>query len=479
MKQFLESLNDFIGVDNYFTFFENEEVDGSGPWMVSDIVFGFTYIKLLDGALKHSKEDVLREFEMNRNSENLKETLLETAVYPSGETLGFYNTTKYDLDKLCENGIEITCKLNDYIDGFSDNVKAVFDKLEFEKVVEFLDKTKMTYDVLLKFNEKKIDENAYSSYDDFMKIFSDFIRNMWDDEIYRIGRDTIANYDVFSSYHYIHEAVAEYGSFLNQLLLIDENFENDDEIKIYDPDSSGTYILEDAKDSILKIKKASGHHNGNVEIYGKSKRQENEIIYLAKKSVSKKDPYEIEGATILDVSEDILALDEIDGYDDFDLIISNYLYNDLTEYKAIFEIFKKAYAGNTKMVIALNDLNDFIEDISEIIKNDNLESLISYKNHYIIIANLNKSKSKKGLFLLIDGSDSKSSDDIVKRENKEAFSNNEYDIINSHNWKILTKSDKDKMKTIVNSYQSFEDSVDSILIKNEEYNEEMIRILLN
>lgn len=82
MEKFLESLNDFIVVDNYFTFFENEEVDGSGPWMVSDIVFGFAYIKLLDGVLKHLKEDVLHEFKINRNSESLEETLIETAVNP-------------------------------------------------------------------------------------------------------------------------------------------------------------------------------------------------------------------------------------------------------------------------------------------------------------------------------------------------------------------------------------------------------------
>ena len=479
MEKFLESLNDFIGVDNYFTFFENEEVDGSGPWMASDIVFGFTYIKLLDGALKHSKEDVLREFEMNRNSESLEETLLETAVYPSGETLGFYNTSKYDLDKLCENGVEITCKLNDYIDGFSGNVKAVFEKMEFENVVEFLDRTIMTYDVLVKFNEKKIDEKAYSSYGNFMKTFSDFIRNLWDDEIYHIGRDPIANYDALSSYHYIHEAVAEYGSFLNTLLLMNENFENDDDLKIYDPDSSGTYILDDAKDIVLMFKRTSGHFDVNVEIYGKSKMQENETIYLAKKSVSKKDPYEIEGATILDVTEDILSLDEIDSYEDFNLIVSNYLYNGLTEYREIFEIFKKESTGNTKLVMALNSPDDFMEDLDKIIGSDNLESLISFKNHYIIICNLDKAEYMKGQFLLIDGSDAESKDEIVKRENKEAFSNNEYDILNSHNWKTLTESDKGKMETITNSYQAFENSVDSILIKNEEYDEEMIRILLN
>lgn len=475
MKKFLESLNYFIGVDNYFTFFENEDVDGSGPWMVADIVFGFTYIKLLDCALKYSKNDVLEEFKKNNSTENL----MDMAVYPTGETLGFYNSSEYDLDKLCESGVDIYTKMNDYMEGFSDNVKEVFDALKFEEVLEFLEKTEMTYNVLNMFNEGEIAGDYYSSYDKFMKMFSEFIKNIWHDEIYNFGRDRIATYDANSSYHYIHEALDEYGSFLNDLLLMNKNFENNENIKIYDPDSSGTYILNNTKELIESLKRNSGNFEGEVEIYGKSKRQENEIIYLAKKSVAKKDPYEVENATILDMDEDIFTLEGIEKYSDFDLIVSNYLYNGLTEYKDILEEFKNDITGNTKLVMALENLDDFIEDLAEIIKKDNLESIISFKNHYIIIANLEKSDDEKGHFLLIEESDAEQNDETVKKENREAFSNNEYDIFNAPQWKTLTQSDRKKMKTIINSYNQFKDSDDSILIKNEEYDSEMIRILLN
>lgn len=71
MKNFFESINDLFS-DNYSVFFENEEVDGSGPWMVSDIVFGFTYLKLMDSALRYSKEEVLNEYKNNKEAENLK-----------------------------------------------------------------------------------------------------------------------------------------------------------------------------------------------------------------------------------------------------------------------------------------------------------------------------------------------------------------------------------------------------------------------
>ena len=475
LKKFLDSLNDFIGVDNYYTFFENEDVDGSGPWMVSDIVFGFTYIKLLDTALEYSKEDVLREYEKNRNSNDLDEILMNTAVYPTGETLGFYNTSIYDLEKLSESGVDISAKLNEYIDGFSKNVKVVFDKLCFSDVLKFLEKTCMTYDVLRIFSENQIEGDFCSCYEKFTGIFSDFIRIIWRDEFYHIGRDPIATYDAFSSYHYIHEALKEYGSFLNSLLLSDVDFENNDDIKIYDPDSSGTYILDETKNLILMSKRNSSHPDGNVEIYGKSKKMENEMIYLAKRSVTKKDPYEIEGAIILDADDDIFSLEGIESYSDFDLIVSNYLYNGFDEYKDILETFNEKSDKSTKMVIAL----DNFDGLGEIIANDNLESIISFKNHYIIIANLNKPEPKRGHFLLIDESDAETTDETVARENRQAFSNNEYDIFNAPHWKTLTDSDHAKMKAILKSYQAFEDSINSRLIENEDYDEEMMGILLN
>lgn len=473
MKNFLDSINNFIGED-YFLFFENENVDGSGPWMVSDIVFGFTYLKLIDSALKYSKENVLKEYEKNKNSKNLKEILKSVAVYPSGETLGFYNYSQYDLDKICEMK-DCNDKLHEYINGFSENIKDVFNELDFDKVLEFLNKTQMTLPTLKTFNEANFDIDCFSSYKNFIRIFQEFLKNIWHDEIFIFGRDPIANHNPLTSYHYIHEVVDEYGSFLISLLLNDADFKNYDTIKIYDPDSSGTYILEDVKKQI----EINTSHEHDVKMYGKSKRIENRLIYLAKKSIAKKDPYEMENATILDVTENIFSVEGIDRYEDFNFIVSNYLYNDLDEYKDIFEIFKRKSDDNTKLVMALNNLDDFIDDLENISKNDNLEALISFKNHYIVITNLNKSKSRKGHFVLIDESDPQLNDEEIDRETRESFSNNNFDILNMKNIKPLSDRDLKKMKEILDAYQKFYNSEDSILIKNEEYDNEMVRILLN
>ena len=138
--------------------------------------------------------------------------------------------------------------------------------------------------------------------------------------------------------------------------------------------------------------------------------------------MQKKDPYDTPGATILGTDESIFTIDGIDSYKDFNLIISNYLYNDLNEYKYIFETFKRKSDKDTKLTIALNDLDDFVDDLKDICKNDNLEALISFKNHYIIIANLKKPESRKGHFLLIDESYPELNNEDIDRQNRESFS---------------------------------------------------------
>ena len=52
-------------------------------------------------------------------------------------------------------------------------------------------------------------------------------------------------------------------------------------------------------------------------------------------------------------------------------------------------------------------------------------------------------------------------------------------LFNVLKWKTLIKSNHDKMKRILKAYTEFKNGVKSLLIKNEDYDEEIIKILLN
>ena len=57
--------------------------------------FIFFTLQLLDEATLYSKKEVLKEYENNKDKENLEELLLNKSIYPNGEKLGFYNISKY------------------------------------------------------------------------------------------------------------------------------------------------------------------------------------------------------------------------------------------------------------------------------------------------------------------------------------------------------------------------------------------------
>ena len=59
--------------------------------------FAFLALQLLDKATLFSKKEVLKEYEKHKNDKNFEKLLLEKSIYPNGDKLGFYNTSKYTL----------------------------------------------------------------------------------------------------------------------------------------------------------------------------------------------------------------------------------------------------------------------------------------------------------------------------------------------------------------------------------------------
>lgn len=100
-------------------------------------------MKILDNILKPTKEKVLKDYESNPNQDFFKMT-----KYTNGETIGFYNTSKLDIEKIKDTNNHEDA-LNNYIDGFSDNVKEIFEKINFKEYLKFLVKYYKYVSILL------------------------------------------------------------------------------------------------------------------------------------------------------------------------------------------------------------------------------------------------------------------------------------------------------------------------------------------
>lgn len=71
-----------------------------GPGEIAKL--SFYALQLLDNATLYSKEEVIKEYETNKNAKNLEERLHNKSIYPNGEKLGFYNISKYTLNDILD-----------------------------------------------------------------------------------------------------------------------------------------------------------------------------------------------------------------------------------------------------------------------------------------------------------------------------------------------------------------------------------------
>jgi type I restriction enzyme M protein len=109
------------------------------PHLYGSVILPFTILRRLDCVLEPTKQAVLDEA-AKRGDEAAASVFLTKAA---GQ--GFYNTSKFSLKSLLGDAAGIRANLLDYVRGFSENVRDIFEKFEFEKQIERLDADNLLY----------------------------------------------------------------------------------------------------------------------------------------------------------------------------------------------------------------------------------------------------------------------------------------------------------------------------------------------
>ncbi|TDW30357.1 type I restriction-modification system subunit M [Cryobacterium psychrophilum] len=120
-----------------------------GTYKQSDygkIVLPFTILRRLDAVLDPTKDAVLSEFEKRKNGNIPVEKLL-----PAVSKHDFYNTSLYTFEKLTGDPANVRANLLNYIEGFSANVRDIFDRYDFPAQIAKLDENGLLYLVVQKF----------------------------------------------------------------------------------------------------------------------------------------------------------------------------------------------------------------------------------------------------------------------------------------------------------------------------------------
>ena len=136
-----------------------------------DVILPLTVLRRLDCVLDATKDEVLRrQAELSgRGLQGLDGQLRGAAGFY------FYNTSRYDFDKLLADAPQLAANLRNYIAGFSQNMREVLEKFDFDNTISKLDEAGLLFQVLERFravdlHPKKVDNPTMGT------IFEELIR---------------------------------------------------------------------------------------------------------------------------------------------------------------------------------------------------------------------------------------------------------------------------------------------------------------
>lgn len=137
-------------------------------WSVADLLRGpyrppqyervmlpMTVLRRFDCVLGATKKAVLAEYEKHKHKDSqlVDRVLNSRAKDEDGKPLGFHNHSALDFQALKGDPDNVGRHLTDYINGFSENVRKIFEYFEFEKEIEKMEEANRLYLVVSKFAE--------------------------------------------------------------------------------------------------------------------------------------------------------------------------------------------------------------------------------------------------------------------------------------------------------------------------------------
>jgi type I restriction enzyme M protein len=121
-----------------------------------DVILPLTVLRRLDCVLAPTKEKVLRRKEelRGRGLQDLDGQLRRASGF------AFYNTSRYDFDKLRADAPQLAANLRNYIAGFSQNMREVLERFDFDNTIGKLDEAGLLFKALERFKAVDLHPDA-------------------------------------------------------------------------------------------------------------------------------------------------------------------------------------------------------------------------------------------------------------------------------------------------------------------------------
>ena len=114
-----------------------------------DVILPFVVLRRLDCVLEDHKDDVIKTFN------NFKDKLPDPTqvLLKAAKGVNFYNTSFFDLKRLAQDAENIELNFNDYINGYSKNVREIIENFQIDKITTKLVKNDLLFMLVDKFTE--------------------------------------------------------------------------------------------------------------------------------------------------------------------------------------------------------------------------------------------------------------------------------------------------------------------------------------
>jgi type I restriction enzyme M protein len=113
-----------------------------------DVILPLTVLRRLDCVLAPTKVKVLEaQAKFKGKLDNLEPPLSNASKF------AFYNTSRYDFEKLLGDAPHLASNLRNYIAGFSPNMREVLEKFDFDNTITKLDEADLLFQVMERFKD--------------------------------------------------------------------------------------------------------------------------------------------------------------------------------------------------------------------------------------------------------------------------------------------------------------------------------------
>jgi type I restriction enzyme M protein len=138
-----------------------------------DVILPFVVLRRLDLVLEAKKDDVIQQHDQFKDM--LDEERLIPVLRQAAGGINFYNHSFYDLRRLAQDSRNIELNFNNYLNGYSKNVRDIIENFQLDKIVAKLVKNDLLFLLVEKFTEVDLSPAKVSNHE-MGYIFEELLR---------------------------------------------------------------------------------------------------------------------------------------------------------------------------------------------------------------------------------------------------------------------------------------------------------------